>query len=181
MSAADPLTHVEDLIWSVLESSAEWCSLVKPANRVKFTSGNADPLLNQRQDADLPSVYLFHAPWQFNAQTGSGLCTIRANYTLAIDTGELRTGCANADPNLTSIESPEAIVGINRVLWETFRAFEAYRTTNRNPLSFVVPGSLQIVDATTTLRGEEGIKPGFSAVCGVTALLKWTRSEVLAT
>lgn len=165
---ADPITRVENLIWEVLESNARWCELVRPGNRVKLTDGRADPLLDNRTDADMPVVYLRHAPFRFNVQRGSQTSTIEASFIIEVQTGEQRTGVLEND----------ACVGINRILWETFRAFEVYATVTRQPLEYLVPGTLRLVESTPAFVAENA-RPGWSFVAQVACLLKWNRSEVI--
>lgn len=168
MSLMDPITEVENLIWEVLEANPQWVELVKPGNRIKLTDGRANPMLDRRMDADLPAAFLRHAPFRFNVQRGSGTATIEANFIVEIQTGDQRTGSTAND----------AIVGINRLLWQTFRAFETWATTARQPFPFLVPGTLRLVESSPEFIADTA-RPGWSFVCQISALLKWNRSEVI--
>jgi hypothetical protein len=55
----DPMTQMHDALWTSLEASTVFTSLVKPGNRIKITSaGKDDPIKESPADADLPEVMI---------------------------------------------------------------------------------------------------------------------------
>ena len=84
----DPFTIVYNGIWSLLEASDEFTSMVKPGNRIKFTGDDRrDPLKREVSQADLPEVRLICTASTPHLMRTSNASTFKKTYEIQISSG----------------------------------------------------------------------------------------------
>jgi hypothetical protein len=58
-SLIDPWTQVINQLWALLEANVDFCTVVKPANRIKFTlTSQQNPIKENIQNSDTPEVLI---------------------------------------------------------------------------------------------------------------------------
>jgi hypothetical protein len=58
LAEGDPFTEVLNALWSLLEASVEFTTLVPPGNRIKFTGANTNPVPEEVSLSMVPEVRL---------------------------------------------------------------------------------------------------------------------------
>jgi hypothetical protein len=164
----DPFTIIEQSLWRSMELCPELTSVVKLANRVKYSSTNDVPLRDNPQAGDLPELQLLPDGGSINAP-GSGVSSssisIQQNYTLAMSTDELRTAGERC---------------INRVKWGVVLAILRMHKTEPMPGVSMV----RRVDASTYRDGlvnqgaADRLLPGWSSVLSITVSCVIPKTEV---
>ena len=87
----DPFTDVYNAIWNALENSADFCGVVLPGNRIKFTTDGDVPYKAAVQDGDLPEAMLTPGgggPFQPGRTSTSA--SVTQTFRLTLSTGDLR-------------------------------------------------------------------------------------------
>ncbi len=86
----DPYSTLIDALWMLLDESAEFCALVPPGNRIRFTGRDREPIKEEIGSGDLPEVRLSissTAPHPFRTSSShSDTVTV----TLEVSSGDQR-------------------------------------------------------------------------------------------
>lgn len=86
----NPFRMLYDLLWQILEDSADFCELVKPGNRIKFTGNVSSFVKDQMGQADLPEVRILHSGGETKYFIAQGIHQCVRNLVLQMTTGDLR-------------------------------------------------------------------------------------------
>ena len=110
-STLDPLSQVHAALWEMLEADPEWCDMVPPGNRIKFSGQSVSPRKDQQASpADRPEV-------QIRATAVVPYLNIDSNNTKITARFEIQIGTAEQGFDASLFP----------VLWETLRALHNYR------------------------------------------------------
>ena len=83
-----PLSKVYDNVWAVAEGSPRFASLIREANKIKFSK--RDPFKLQVQASDMPEVILTLNNVSFNPHVNSSMGMCVATYAWIVSTGDFR-------------------------------------------------------------------------------------------
>ena len=97
-SDQDPYTKALEALWAILEARSDFTSLVRPSNRIKFTSigTRRSPIKEQVSTADLPEVRIIVTGSQPAARGSSCSAFDMATYEVQVSSGDQRLD----DPHL---------------------------------------------------------------------------------
>jgi len=105
-STLDPLSQVHAALWEMLEADPEWCDMVPPGNRIKFSGKSVSPRKDQQASpADRPEVQIRATAVIPKLYANSSSTEVTARFEIQIATGEQGLDCS-----------------LFPVLWETIRA-----------------------------------------------------------
>jgi hypothetical protein len=90
----DPLSLVYAALWDVLESSADFCRLVQPGNRIKFLGTSRDPWKDMLSTADLPEVRIVPAGGAANLHLASNTDRLVQRLRVQVSSGDRRVDAA---------------------------------------------------------------------------------------
>ena len=86
----NPYTEVVLGLWSLLESSSDFCTLVAPGNRIKFLGESRSPIKTEVSDADLPEVRIVPTGSTPHAHAASNMHRETVRYEVQLSTGDQR-------------------------------------------------------------------------------------------
>jgi len=89
MATDNPFIEVYDKLWELLESVADFTSLVKVGNRIKLSASKSDPFKDAVQDSDFPEVQILPGGGKSNLFATSSTHFVDQVYFLRSVTGEL--------------------------------------------------------------------------------------------
>ena len=111
--ATDPFSMVEEALWWALDSHPSISAIVRPANRVRFTSVTEPRQVDNPAASDLPELTIYSQTTQANTHnTSSGFGLVK-RYGVGIVTGENRiTGEASRRAGLHQVH-----FAVQQALW----------------------------------------------------------------
>ncbi len=91
MSASkDPLTLVYECLWDILEANADFTTLVRSDNRIKFTENKRYPVRDSRQSAEHPQVAVVNVGVSAAAYNSSDGSEVTARFAILVRSSDQR-------------------------------------------------------------------------------------------
>ena len=166
-TATDPFSLLENAIWFALDVNPHLQQLVRVVNTVRWC-GDKDPAEKQaEQGADMPELALMPAGCRANDKNTSSSAGFTQRYTLAVNTGDMRTSGGVGKRS-----------GLSQVKWAVLKALAKLRAGIPD-LPFVV--MVRVGDSVERLDlpdKEREMPDGWSAVIGIECTLQFPWVEV---
>ena len=89
-SLQDPFTQVYDAIWAVLETNSTFKNLVKPGNRIKYTSSDETPKKRETLNSDFPEVEIKPSDGDIQYSFTSSSVLFNRSFDLILTAGSQR-------------------------------------------------------------------------------------------
>lgn len=138
MSYTNPFSFVLNAFWDILESNADFCSLVKADNRIKLESGHR-PFKSTLVETSVPEVSILPAGKQLFDESTCGGAFIVQKLQLTVASGK------------------EAINSIHDTEWQIIKSmYTAINSSTEDLMSLQWEGE-EIIKQMTFLPMEEGL------------------------
>ena len=166
-TATDPFSMLEHALWFALDAHPAVQSLVRVGNTVRWC-GDRDPSEKAaEQAADMPELGLMPSGCRANDKNTSSTGGFTQRYTLAVNTGDMRTSGGVGKRS-----------GLSQVKWAVLKALARYRAGIPD-LPFVVMVRVGDANERIDMPGDEReMPPGWSAVIGIECTLQFPWSEI---
>lgn len=137
----DPFTIVYEGIWDMLEANADFCTLVKPGNRIKYNGPARPAIKDEISTADTPEVRVVPLSTEYHLQRTSNGTSITKTYGIEVSSGS--TIAAN---------------GVWAVEWQILRAVSNWQTYLSNLVWPEGSDGSEFVKLCKPLSAAEGVR-----------------------